>query len=35
MQPATDNLKIGYHDYTLLLTCFLIAINSSEVRTAS
>jgi hypothetical protein len=35
MQPSTQKLKFGVHSYTLLVPCFLIAIKTSELRTAS
>jgi len=34
MQPSKEQLKFGVQVYTLLITCFVLAIKTSELRTA-
>jgi hypothetical protein len=35
MQPSTEKRKFGVHSYRMRVTCFLIAIKTSVLRTAS
>jgi hypothetical protein len=35
LQSSIDQLKFGVHSYMLFVNCFLIAMKTSELRTAS